>query len=298
MENTGNPNQPNKRQTTKKPSQTSSKEQQVLQMLNSYDNNDKNQKRTIHLMTGLVILLVVVVGISTFFFVSTINQMHTTYIEETEEIIRTKSDIELANQWERLPNNQQKERLRNQFYEIVRYYTNSVPDEQKMNDEQIQNTFNQLWQATERLPHVNFFLPVAYMKAKTNFNPVYNIDYQRGIAGFYLETAEQISNLPLIREDDVFKTTYKGSTTLNNPQQAIKLLVARIDDLMHTFNNREDWVVLALFLDEYNVISEYWDGGEGQIPDRFYREGPLAETLMYYHAFKNWKIPMTNSSEE
>ncbi|MFW6047082.1 MAG: hypothetical protein ACOCP4_04800, partial [Candidatus Woesearchaeota archaeon] len=218
-------------------------ENQVFQMLQSYDNADKNHKKTIRLLSGLLILFVAVIATSTFFFVSTINQMHATYIHETEEIIKTKSDVEMANQWERLPENQRRERLKSQFYEIVRYYTNGVPDEQRMNDEQILNTFNQLYEATSRLPHINFFLPVAYMKVKTNFNPVYNHDYQRGIAGFYLNTAEEISQLPLVREDEVFKTTYKGSTTLNNPHQAVKLLMARIDDLMHTFNNREDWVV-------------------------------------------------------
>lgn len=298
MEQSGNPQS----QSSQKPTQRKrvkrdiGDENQVLQMLQSYDNSDKNHKRTIRLLSGLLILLIVVVAISTFFFVSTINQMHATYIHETEEIIRTKSDIEMANQWERLPTNQKRERLKSQFYEIVRYYTNGVPDEQKMNDEQILNAFNQLWQATERLPHVNFFLPVAYMKVKTNFNPMYNVDYQRGIAGFYLNQAEKISQLPLVMNDDVFKTTYKGSTTLNNPPQAIKLLVARIDDLMHTFNNREDWVVLSLFRDEYNVISDYWEGGDGEIPDRFYSEGDMAETLKFYHAFKNWKIPMTEAS--
>lgn len=289
-----------KGQTTKrkpKPN-TQGTEGKLFQMMQSYDNNDKNHKKTIRLLSGFLIFLVLIVSISTYFFVSTINQMHATYIQETEEIIRTKSDIEIANQWERLPTNQKRERLKSQFYEIVRYYTNGVPDEQKMSDEQILNTFNQLWQATERLPHVNFFLPIAYMKVKTNFNPVYNVDYQKGIAGFYLNTAERISQLPIIREDEVFRTTYKGTTTLNNPPQAIKLLVARIDDLMHTFNNREDWVVLSLFRDEYNVISEYWEGGDGEIPDDFYIEGDMAKTLKYYHAFKNWKIPITLSEKK
>lgn len=268
----------------------------ILKMLQGYDNADKGQKKTIRLLFVLVVFLVLAVGISTYFFVITINDMHATYIKETNEIIQTKSNIDLANQWERLPEEQQKERLRSQFYEIIRYYTNNTPDEQKMDDEQILNTFNQLWSTTQRKPHVNFFLPIAYMRVMTNFNPVYNLEYRRGIAGFYLNQAEEISNLPLVREDEVFRTSYNGSTTLNNPNESIKLLVARIDDLMTTFNNREDWVVLALFLDEYNVISEYWDGGDGEIPDEYYEEGPLAETLMYYHSFKNWRVPSIEQS--
>jgi hypothetical protein len=163
-----------------------------------------------------------------------------------------------------------------------------------MNDDQIQGTFNQIWLCTEKLPHVNFFLPVAYMKVKTNFNPVYDMNYQRGIIGFYLKTAERIANLPIVRDDPVFRTAYKGTTTLNNPVEAVRLLVARIDDLMSTFNNREDWVLLSLFTDEYVVISEYWKDGEGFIPDKFYQEGELAKALRYYQAFKNWQIPMQN----
>ena len=61
---------------------------------------------------------------------------------------------------------------------------------------------------------------------------------------------------------------------------------------MITFNNREDWVLLALFTDEYQVIRDYWDEGAGAIPDEYYEEGQLAEALKYYHAFRNWKIPV------
>ncbi len=270
----------------------------IVQMLQGHDNNEKNMKRIIRILAGVLFLAVATMAVGSYFFVKTINDMYSTYIKETEKIIKTRSQIDLANQWERLPVNQRKERLRDQFFEIVRYYTNDVPDEQKMNDEQILNTFNQLWLCTERLPHVNFFLPVAYMKVKTNFNPVYNTEYQYGIAGFYLKEAERMSQLPLIKEDDIFKTTYKGSTTLNNPQQAIKLLIARIDDLMHTFNNREDWVILSLFENEYNVIEQHWHGGEGIIPDKLYESSDLAKTLQYYHSFKNWKIPSTLTSNE
>jgi hypothetical protein len=221
----------------------------------------------------------------------TINQMYKEYIRDTEEIILSRHNIELANSWERLPVNQQRERLLDQYYSIIKYYTNTVPDNNKMNDDQIVSTFNVLWDCTTRIPSINFFLPVAYMKVASNFNPVYDVDWRRGIAAFYNKAGEQIANLPLVRNDSVFQTVFKGTETLNNPNEAIKLLVARIDDLMTTFNNRVDWVVLALFTNEYDVISKYWEGGEGKIPDKFYKEGLVAETLNYFYSFKSWQIP-------
>lgn len=288
MENQGERKTTQTRKTT-----NSNVETGILQMMTNYENNEKSHKKMINIIAIVLVLSIMVISAGSYYFVSTINSMHQTYIKETEEIIRTRSDIEIANSWERLPVNQRKERLRGQFFEIVRYYTNNVPDEQRMNDEQILNVFNQLWATTERLPHVNFFLPVAYMKVATNYNPVYNSEYRYGIGGFYVNQAQDIANLPIVRNDSVFMTPFNGITTLNNPTESINLLVARIDDLMKTFNNREDWVVLALFQDEYNVIRDYWEGGEGAIPDELYESGPLAETLTYYHSFKNWRIPAT-----
>jgi len=221
----------------------------------------------------------------------TIDKMYVTYIRNTEEIIVAKSNIELANSWERLPENQRKERLREQYFKIVRYYTNAVPDEQRMSSEQIMDTFNRMWNCTKRMPTINFFLPAAYMKVATNYNPVYNVKYKRGIAALYDKSARAIANLPLVKSDPIFKVEYKGTKTLYNPDQAIALLIARIDDLMTTFNNREDWTILALYLNEYTVIEKYWDEGKGAIPDKLYETGALAETLKYYYAFKAWQIP-------
>jgi hypothetical protein len=238
----------------------------------------------------------VVTTLMVVFFISTMNDMHATYIQKTEEIIIGKENIEMTNSWERLPAQQQKEQLRSQYYKIVRYYTENINDEQKMNDELILDSFNTLFKTTERV-NQNFFLPLAYMKVATNFNPVYNSEYKRGIGGFYLRTYEQIANLPIVREDAVFQTPYKGSETVNNPNEAIKLIVARMDDLMATFNNRIDWVLLSMFTNEYDVIEKYWDGGDGAIPDDFYEKGQLAEALRYYHAFSNWKIPRTVTLE-
>lgn len=240
----------------------------------------------------IVALNILVMSLSAGSVTRLINDMANTYVEKTEQIIRTRTDIELANAWERLPVDQRKERLKTQWYEIIRFYTNTIPEEQKMDEDMIVESFNTIWSSTQRLPHINFFLPVAYMKVKTNFNPVYDVDWERGIVGFYLKMAERISNLPIVRTDDVFKVAYKGASTINNPNEAIKLLIARIDDLMVTFNSREDWVLLSLFTDEYQVISKYWDGGEGSIPDELYEKGKLADALMYYHHFKNWQIPV------
>jgi len=237
-------------------------------------------------------IFIVSIVLTTFFFVKTINNMHETYIIKTEEIILGKENIEMANSWERLPTQQQKEQLRSQYFKIVSYYTEGQPIEQKMSQELMLESFDTLWLAAERV-NQNFFLPLAYMKVATDFNPIYNIEYKRGISGFYLKTYESLANLPIVREDPVFQVVYKGSETANDPNQSIKLLVARVDDLMTTFNNRVDWVLLALFTNEYDVIEKYWDGGDGIIPNEFYESGKLAQALKYYNAFSSWEIPKT-----
>lgn len=235
--------------------------------------------------------------LSTVFFVTTINEMHQTYIIKTEEIILGKENVELANSWERMPVQQRKEQLRSQYLKIVRYYTSPVPEEQKMNEDVLVATFDTLWDTTQRAKQ-NFFIPVAYMKVATNFNPVHNIEYKRGLAGFYLKTYESTANLPLVRTDPIFQTVYKGSETAYNPDHSIKLLVARIEDLMSTFNNRVDWVLLSLITNEYDVIEKYWDDGEGTIPNKLYESGDLSEMLMYYHLFTLWEIPKTMNAIE
>lgn len=270
----------------------------ILQAINKYEasNGIKIHKNIIKILISCLIFCFIVIMLTTVFYIKTINKMNESYTQKTESILITKAEIELTNQWERLPINQRKERLREQFFQIVRYYNDFVPENEKINDSQILDTFNQLWICTERLPHINFFLPIAYMKVKTNFNPIYDIEFEKGIAGFYLKTAESISNLPIVKNDPVFKVDYKGSITLYNPVESIKLLIARIDDLMIYFNNREDWVLFTLFNNEYEVISKFWEDGKGAIPDEYYREGQLAEALKYYHSFKNWQIPLINKN--
>ena len=124
----------------------------------------------------------------------------------------------------------------------------------------------------------------------TNFNPNHDREWKYGISAFYIKQGEALSNLPLVKGNENFNVAYKGRITLQNPSEAIKLLVARIDDLMTTFNNREDWVVLSLLRNEYDIIDKYWEDGKGAIPDSFYREGEMAEILRYFNAFRNFRL--------
>lgn len=265
----------------------------ILQKLLTNDSvTNKGISRGWLIVFGIIVsIFTITILIGSIIVTKTINDMYKTYITETEKIIKASSEIDSANAWERLPVNQRKERLREQCFKIIRYYTNTVPENQKMADEQILETFNTLWSCTERIPSINFFLPLAYMKVATNFNPVYNSEYKLGIAGFYLKAAEMSANLPIVQKDPVFQVFYRGNKTINNPIDMVKLLVARIDDLAKTFENREDWIILALFTNEYEILSKYWNDGNGAIPDNYYKEGFLAETLKYYQAFVGWQIP-------
>lgn len=276
----------------KVPSAESDVGQQILNEMFRRDANNKPTKSWRITFIAVIAMFSIALVLGTYYFVRTINQMHSTYISKTEDIILGKENVELANSWERMPVQQRKEQLRSQYLKIVRYYTNQVPAEQKMNEDVMVSTFDTLWDTTSRVKQ-NFFIPIAYMKVMTNFNPIYNSEYKRGLAGFYNKTYESIANLPIVRTDPVFQTVYKGRETAYNPDQSIKLLVARIDDLMSTFNNRIDWVYLALITNEYDVIDKYWDDGKGAIPDKLYKEGKLAKMLMYYHSFTLWEIPKT-----
>ncbi len=114
---------------------------------------------------------------------------------------------------------------------------------------------------------------------------------RKKIAAFYLKTIEDTTNLPIVRDDVVFLTLYRGSDTAFNTPDMMRLLVVRIQDLMYTFRNREDWVLFALFTNEFDVIANYWQDGNGVIPDSVYKDGNVAEALKYYYSFKNFKIP-------
>lgn len=277
---------------------TSTKDTDALQKMLALDPTHKTFKKlAVAFVASTVIFIATVVAMG-LFFSNAVQDMRDQYIRDTEQIIITKSELEASNAWERLPVNERKEKLRMQYYQIVRYYTNRSTEEQKMNDEMIQTSFNQLWDCIVRVPSVNFFLPVAYMRVASNYNPVYDFEYKHGLGAFFNKTGERISALKLVREDPAFQLEYTGVATLDMPTEAIKLLVARIDDLMITFNNRIDWVLLSLFTNEYDVIERYWDGGNGAIPDEFYKEGNLAEALEYFYAFRNWQIPRDADLED
>lgn len=284
------PTKPTKPASPKKKIYTQ-KDTSMLEKLMTLDPIHKTFKRITVVFIAALVFFIVTLLIIGAYFNGTIKDMHAQYIRDTEQIIITKSEIEASNAWERLPLNERKEKLRMQYYQIVRYYTNGISDEQKMDDQMIQNSFNQFWDCTVRVPSVNFFLPVAYIKVASNFNPTYDVDYKHGLGAFFNKVGERISNLKLIREDPSFQLEYRGIPTLDMPTEAIKLVIARIDDLMITFNNRIDWVLLSLFTNEYDVIEKYWDGGNGAIPEELYKKGNLAKTLEYFYAFRNWQIP-------
>jgi len=216
--------------------------------------------------------------------------MYTTYIRDTKEILISRNEIEAADSWERLPINEQKERLRERYYTILRYYTVEIPENQKLNDEQIIESFNIFFDCIYAVKSVNFFLPVAYMKIMTNFNPNFENNYRYGIAWLLETQGENAANLLTVRESDSFRVAYKGKQTLDNQNEAIKLLIARMDNLMKKFNNREDWVIWAMLDGEDTIIQKYWENGNGTIPDELYHDSKLGEILDYYYMFKNWKV--------
>jgi len=264
----------------------------ILSQLNQADQNRFEEIK--HLITGFIIsisifFVAIIVGI--IFFVHTMNQMRTTYIKNVNEVIIAQAEIKTLGDWNNIPNEQKKSKLREHFNSILTYYTNNNIISEKMSLEQTVDVFNELWQTTTKTS-INFFFPVAYMKVATNFNPNYDIDAKKGIAALLLKSIDNTINLPMVQNDPMFLTTYRGSDTAFNPPESVRILVAKIADLMLLFRNREDWVMFALFTNEYDVISKYWNDGNGAIPLEIYKSGPVAEALKYYYTFKNFKIPI------
>jgi hypothetical protein len=280
MSDTKNPNVVKTRKTSG---------EDILQALSKLDANSPS-KWTIYTFIVVMILVIVTIGFLTFFYVKSINKLNINHTAEMQEFILGKEDIEMTNSWERLPDQQRREIIRAQHYKIIKYYTESVPEDQKMSNELIEDVFNIWYNATKRL-NQDPFISLAYIRVMTNFNPIYNVEYKRGIGGMFLQTYENVANLPIVREDPSLQTIYRGSETANNPTESIKLVVAYIDYLMRIFNNRVDWVMLSLFTNEYDVMKKYWDDGDGAIPSELYQSGDLAKALMYYHSFTNWQIP-------
>ena len=264
----------------------------ILQKLNQSDQNRFEEIK--HLITGFIIaigIFSVVVIIGVIIYISTTTSMRKTHIDNINNIILTQTEIKTLADWENMPNEQRKSKLREHFNLIIQYYTNDTPTANKPALSQIVDIFNELYQTTSKMS-INFFLPVAYMKVATNFNPNYDIDSKKGIAALLLKSIDNTINLPWVKSDPLLATTYRGSDTAFNPAESARILVAKIADLMTLFRNREDWVMFALFTNEYDVISKYGNDVRGTIPDEIYKSGPVAEALMYYYTFKSFKIPI------
>lgn len=243
------------------------------------------------LVAGFITALSLIAGHAVKEFKNMSDDMYTTYIRDTKEVILSFSEMEIANSWERLPVNEQREKLGNQYLTILQYYTVDIPENQKLNKKQLVKSFDTFFISINSFKSVNFFLPLAYMKVITNFNPNYVNDGRYGIAGLTQTQGSNTANLPTMRESDFFKIVFNGKDTLRNPDEAIKLLIARMDYLMKKFNNREEWVIWAMFDGEDRLIREFWENGNGAIPEKLYHETKVGEILDYYNLFKNWEIP-------
>jgi hypothetical protein len=240
----------------------------------------------------LVATFIIAIALFFVFYKQSVDTLNKMYMEQTRQIVNSQKGVDEANSWERLPVQERKEKLRGKFHEIFEYYTTDVPQNQKMSNQQLDDAFEVYYTAISATPSVNFFLPLAFWKVKTNFNPTFFDNYQVGINGFYSKEGADVANLPLNKDNPAFQVAYHGAETLQNPSEAMKLMVARVDDLMRTFNNREDWVILALLNhSEYDIIAKYWNNGTGSIPANNYKTGPMADVLRFYYAFKDWTIP-------
>lgn len=265
-------------------------DQEVFQRL--FDNDDereiekKGYRKAV--IVTLAITMTLLIAVTTIFMFS-VNYIRDTYVSHEKDMILAMSMVESANDWESMPEGQQREKLLNRYMEIIKYYNVYTPDNEKMSHETIIESFNVLYDCT-KMTRVNIFLPIAYMKVMTNFNPSYDADNRYGISAFFVKEGENISNLPIVTDKVSFDVSYKGIPTLQNPIESIKLLVAKIDDLNKIFNNRSDWVIFALLTNEYEVIDKYWLNGEGIIPDEQLLSGKLKEVREFYYILKNWKI--------
>lgn len=265
---------------------------QTLQRFFAADaNNGAANATLIKVFIGGLAFAIVLCTIVSIVAIRAVKVMSEAYTKNTDSIILARSNMESANAWEQLSPSQKRERLQDQYFQIVRYYTTNIAPNQKLNDDQITSTFNSLWETTSRVNSVNFFLPIAYMKVKTNFNPAFSNGYQYGIAGFYYKEADQAANLNRVKTDPAFQVVFKGQETLLNSDMSIKLLVAEFDDLLLTFNGRVDWALYAKFTNVYDVMAKYWNNGNGQIPDSAFKTGDFAEAYKYYNAFRDWQIP-------
>ena len=249
------------------------------------DERKKFYKTLLFVIIGAAALIFVITSL----FIVTMIGMKSDYIKSQRDIILSKELVKAANDWERMPEKEQKEKLRERFNELIKYYNLTTKVEEKINDDNIVlDMFNVIYGTTKETG-VNFFLPIAYMKVVTNFNPNFNKANKIGIASFFLKEAENVSNLPIMK-NSIFSINFKGIDTLKSPLDASKILIAKIHDLNEVFSGRTEWIIFALLTNEYEVIDRYWDNGKGEIPEEKLRTGDLKKVLDYYYAFKNWQI--------
>jgi hypothetical protein len=268
-----------------------SEEQKTLQDFFDADKiREDERKKFFKILCTIIIASAVAIVLTTSLFIGTMLGMKNDYLKSEREIILSKEMVKAANDWERLPEKEQKEKLRGRFNEIFKYYNLKTKVAEKITDTNtILDLFNTVYDCT-KVSGVNFFLPIAYMKVITNFNPNYNKNNKLGIASMYLKEAEYVSGLSLVKNNSAFNLTFKGVDTLKNPIDSTKILIARLKDLNEVFRGRVEWVILALLTNEYEVIDRYWNNGSGEIPEDKLRSGELKQILDYYYAFKDWQI--------
>lgn len=260
----------------------------VLTKLTGKDDYEHSYKQILKIFIICILIFSCVVLLGSFLVATTLKDMKNTYIKETDKMLLMNTRIESAAAWEKLNSVEKKEKLRNQYYTIIRYYTSSSDVAKSLNNDQILDSFNALWMISEKYNTVSFFLPLAYMRVTSNFNPLYSYKSREGLAALFMIDYERFSS---INSDPITKITYRGVETARSPTDSIKLLYLKMDYLYRVFNGRIDWVLFALLNNEFEVIENYWKNGEGEIPDEFYLEGPLYDALNYYHSFINWQIP-------
>ena len=261
----------------------------VLTKLTGKDDYEHAYKQMLKIFIVCTLVFSVIVLLGAIMVSSTLREMKTTYIQETDKMLLMNSRIENAAAWEKLNSVEKKEKLRNQYYTIIKYYTASSDVAKSLNNDQILDSFNALWMISEKYNTVNFFLPLAYIRVTSNFNPLYSDKSKEGLGALFMIDYERFSTINT--SDPITRITYRGMETARNPTDAIKLLYLKMDYLYNIFNGRVDWVLFSLLNNEFDVIQNYWKNGEGEIPDEFYLKGPLYDALNYYHSFINWQIP-------
>ena len=260
---------------------------QMLTKITGSDKYEKSYKRVISIFLVIVILfLVSLVGIGAY-AVLTMQDMKSTYIQETDKILRIKSEIDKQSDLRSLTYEQRRQKFKKDYYEILRRtYVEVVDNNKKLTDDQINLSFDAAWDACEKYK-VDFLLVVSYMKAASNFNPNYSEDGRMGMPAMFLIDYEMFSSLTK-SEGQTNVISYRGSTTSSDPVDSVKLLVAKIDSLNKMFNYKNDWVIFAMIEDQYLVLSKYWKQGFGTIPDDYYKSGKLYEALAYYYIYSRW----------